>query len=302
MRRGGSGSEHPRSRRASGLGRCSITCHGKAVPFRPTAACRAAPRDRPHRRGTSWSADGTRRDHRSVDLGQADAGVGLRVSARARGRDDASAGEPSQGHPSARHCRGHLARDHLDVHLRAGAVFHPRRPIGWRRCHARFRPLPFRLHGAVRAAYGSGKRGRGGVGIAGRPRPGAGLHHRGGRRLVERPRVRRRAQGHCAASLRRPPRSSGRRPGLRRLPRCPRHDGQGGRGLERSRGRVERGVSARGCGVRRGIGGPRQRLRRSGTAGLGAAGRQHRGGHRRAGGVRRLGTRLHPRRHPCRAL
>ena len=42
------------------------------------------------------------------------------------------------------------------------------------------RALPFRLHGAVRRAYGRGRRGRGGVGLEGRSRPGAGL--RRGRR------------------------------------------------------------------------------------------------------------------------
>ena len=37
------------------------------------------------------------------------------------------------------------------------------------------RALPFRLHGAVRAAYGRRERGRGGLRLQGRSRPGAGL-------------------------------------------------------------------------------------------------------------------------------
>ena len=64
--------------------------------------------------------------------------------------------------PAARHRREHLARHHLDLHLCAGAVRGACRPLRRRRADARFRAFPFRLHGAVRAAYGRGERRRGG--------------------------------------------------------------------------------------------------------------------------------------------
>ena len=69
-------------------------------------------------------------------------------------------------HPAARHRREHLARHHRDLHLCAGAVLGACRPLGRRRRDARQRAVPFRLHGAVRAAYRRRRRGRGGVGIA----------------------------------------------------------------------------------------------------------------------------------------
>ena len=104
----------------------------------------------------------------------------LGVPPGARGRDDAPAGQAAQRHPAARHRREHLARHHFDLHLRAGAVFGACRPVGGRRLDARFRPLPFRLHGALRGAYGRRRRGGGGVDLERRSRPGAGL--RRGRR------------------------------------------------------------------------------------------------------------------------
>ena len=98
----------------------------------------------------------------------------LGVPPGARGRDDAPAGQAAQRHPAARHRREHLARHHFDLHLRAGAVFGACRPVGGRRLDARFRPLSFRLHGAVRGAYGRRRGGGGGVDLERRSRPGAG--------------------------------------------------------------------------------------------------------------------------------
>ena len=119
--------------------------------------------------------------------------------------------EPPHGHPAARHRREHLARHHRDLHLRAGAVLRSRRPVGGRRGDARLRPLSFRLHGAVRSAYGRGERGGGGVRLQGRSRTGPGLRHGRRRRLVERARVRCGAEDHRAAAFRRARRPSGRR-------------------------------------------------------------------------------------------
>ena len=99
----------------------------------------------------------------------------LGVPPGARGRDDAPAGQAAQRHLAARHRREHLARDYFDLHLRAGAVFGACRPVGGRRLDAGFRPLSFRLHGAVRGAYGRRRRGGGGVDLERRSRPGARL-------------------------------------------------------------------------------------------------------------------------------
>ncbi len=99
------------------------------------------------------------------------AGIRLRIPPGARGRHDAPAGRAPSRHPAARHRRKHLAGDHLDLHLCAGAVFRACRPVRRRRADARFRALPFRLHGAVRAAYGRGERRRGGHRVEGRSRP-----------------------------------------------------------------------------------------------------------------------------------
>ena len=46
--------------------------------------------------------------------------------------------------------RGHLAHHHRDLHLCAGELRRPCRCLGRRRGDARFRPLPFRLHRALR--------------------------------------------------------------------------------------------------------------------------------------------------------
>ena len=56
------------------------------------------------------------------------------------------------GAAAARHGGEHLAHHHLDLHLRAGALRGARRHLGRRRADARHGAVPFRLHGAVRAA------------------------------------------------------------------------------------------------------------------------------------------------------
>ena len=149
--------------------------------------------------------------------------------------------ERHQRHPAARHRREHLARHHRDLHLCAGAVLGACRPLGRRRRDARLRALPFRLHGAVRAAYGRGQRGRGGVGIQGRSRPGAGVRAwpapaPGGPRSNSTPR--RRSSRGCRSSS---------APTIRPRCRCswsraPRADAMvtRGRGLERAGRRLER--------------------------------------------------------------
>ena len=106
-----------------------------------------------------------RRDHRPADRGEEAQETRLRLPPGARGRDDAPAGAAPSRHPAARHRRKHLARHHRDLHLCAGAVFGACRSLGGRRADARFRPLPFRLHRAVRRASRRRRRGRGGLGI-----------------------------------------------------------------------------------------------------------------------------------------
>ena len=132
------------------------------------------------------------------------------------------------------------------------------------------RALPFRLHGAVRAAHGRRRRGRGGRGIAAaisawcrRPAPR--------RAVVDGARRRRCAEDHRAAALRRARRPSGRPAGVRDRAAEPRRDGDRRRDLEHPRRRLGSGGVARA----RSIGGSDRRagprLRRRRTARLGAA-------------------------------
>ena len=183
----------------------------KPPPTKPTFSRRSAARDRPHRRGDARAPDRARRDHRPPDRGEEDPGIRLRVPPGARGRHDAPAGRAPSRQPAARHRRKHLAGHHLDLHLCAGALFRACRPVRRRRADARFRALPFRLHRAVRAAYGRGERRRGGHGVERRSRPRPRLRHRRRRPVVDRARIRQRAEDHRAAAVRRTRRSS-RRP------------------------------------------------------------------------------------------
>ena len=104
-------------------------------------------------------------------------------------------------HPAARHRREHLARHHLDLHLRAGAVFGACRHFGRRIRDAGFGAVSFRLHRALCLAFQRAGRGRGGGEIEGRS--GAGLRplpaaRRGGSRW--RPTARRRSSRGCRSS------------------------------------------------------------------------------------------------------
>ena len=89
-----------------------------------------------------------------------------------------------------------------------------RRPVGGRRHDARQRAVSFRLHRAVRAARRRGRRRRSGIGIEGRPRACAGVRHQPRRGVVDRARIRKRAEDHRAAAVHRP------RPTIRRRSTC----------------------------------------------------------------------------------
>ena len=77
-------------------------------------------------------------------------------------------------HPAARHRRKHLARHHLDLHLRSGAVLAACRSVARRIRDAGFRALPFRLHRTLRAAFQCASRCRSGGECERRPRAGLG--------------------------------------------------------------------------------------------------------------------------------
>ena len=155
---------------------------------RSAVAARAAQGDRHHRRAGAPPADGARRHHRSPDPGQADPGSRLGVSPGARSRHDAAAGRAPSRHPAARHRREHLARHHLDLHLRAGAVFGACRRLARRIRDAGFGAVSFRLHRSLCLAFQRACRGRGGRQVEGRSRAGVGdlephavVDHAGGR-------------------------------------------------------------------------------------------------------------------------
>ena len=157
----------------------------KTAPKR-TFARRSAPGDRPDRRGDARAADRARRDHRPPDRRQKNPGIRLGFPPGARSGHDAPARAAPSRQPAARYRREHLAGHHLNIHLRPGAVFGSCRPVGRRCADARFRAIPFRLHGAVRAAHGRGERGPGGDRIEGRSGPRARLRHRRRRPVVDR--------------------------------------------------------------------------------------------------------------------
>ena len=249
--------------------------HGKQAQTRRRTFARRSPQgDRPHRRNHAPAPDGARRHHRPPDRLQEDPGVRLGVPAGARGRRDTPPGAAPQRHPAARHRREHLARHHRDLHPRAGAVHRARRPVRRRRHDARQRAISFRLHGAVRAACWRCRRRRSGVGIQGRPRPGAGLRHHPWRRLVDGAGVRERAEDHRAAAVRRPARPPGAAPRVRGVARRGRRHGHRDRDLERAGGGLEPRGRPRSVGARRDRRGAGFRLRRRGAAGFGAGRRR----------------------------
>ena len=115
----------------------------------PAIAAGTAQGDRRDRRAGPSPADGARRHHRPPDPGEADPGSRLGVSPGARGQHDARAGPAPSRHPAARHHREHLARHHLDLHLRPGAVLGACRRLGRRIRDAGFGALSLRLRRAV---------------------------------------------------------------------------------------------------------------------------------------------------------
>ncbi len=127
-----------------------------------------------------------------------------------------------------------------DLHLCAGAVRGPCRPVGGRRADARFSAFPFRLHRAVRAAYGRRERRRGGDRVERRSRTGPGLRRRRCRTVVGCARIRRRAEDHRPAAIRRTRRPSGGAAGLRGVARRRRRHGDGDRSVEHAGVRLER--------------------------------------------------------------
>ena len=139
---------------------------------------------------------------------------------------------------------------------------------------ARHRALPFRLHGAVRAAYGRGRRGRGGRRIQGRSRPGAGDRDRRAARGGARSKAttRRRSSRACPSSS---------APTIRPRCRCSRsrapHPDAIVPDVEMWSVRVSGWGGSAGARRRRARRGDRRagrRLRRRGAARLGAAGRR----------------------------
>ena len=193
---------HP-SRRGAPLLRCvrGHSLHVQSHRPRPALACRAAQGDRRDRREVHRLLDGARRHHRPADPGEADPGGRLGVPPGARGRHDAAPGRASSRHPAARHRREHLARHHLDLHLRAGAVLGACGRLRRRMRDAGFGAVSFRLRRALCRAFQRAGRGRGGGEIEGRP--GAGLGHFQPHAVVDRARgamARRRSSRGCRSS------------------------------------------------------------------------------------------------------
>ena len=109
------------------------------------------------------------------------------------------------------------------------------------------------------------------IGIERRSRPRSRLRHRRRRPVVDGAGIRRRAENHRPAAVRRARRSPGRHAGVRDLARRRRRHGDRDRGLERARLRLERGVGRQPRRARRRDRGARPRLRRRGLARLGRA-------------------------------
>ena len=110
-------------------------------------------------------------------------------------------------HPAARHRREHLARHHLDVHLRTGAVLGACGYLGRRIRDAGFGAVSFRLRRALCRAFQRAGGCRGGGEIQGRS--GAGLGHLQPHALVDRAGGQRCAEDHRAAAVPRARRSPG---------------------------------------------------------------------------------------------
>ena len=273
--------------------------HVQSAP-RAALARGAAQRDRRHRRAGPPPADGAWRHHRSADFGQADPGGRLGVPPGARGRHDAAAGGAPSRHPAARHRREHLARHHLDLHLRAGAVLGACGSVAGRIRDAGFGAVSFRLHRSLCRAFQRAGGGRSGGQVERRSR--AGVRHLQPHAMVDRARSRRRAENHRAAAVHRARRSSRRIAGVRGVARRRQRHGDRSRDVERAGVGVERGGRARAVAAGRNRRGARYRVRRRGVAGLGRGRRKPRKDQIGADRGRRVGALAGPRRQPRNAL
>ena len=127
----------------------------------------------------------------------------LRLPAGPRGLDDAGPRRAAWRPAAPRHGRGHLAGDHRDLHLCAGALCGPCGHLGRRCADARFGAVPFRLHGALPHPSERRRGDRGGGGLARRSRHLPARPGRLERRLVADAGRPRQPQGHRAAALHR---------------------------------------------------------------------------------------------------
>ena len=193
--------------------------------------------------------------------------VGFGFPPGARGRHDAPPGAASSRHPAARHRREHLARHHLDLHLRPGAVLGACRCFGRRIRDAGFGAVSFRLHRALRVAFQCAGRGRGGRQIQGRS--GAGVGDVQPHAVVDRARGKRRAEDHRAAAVCRARRPSGGTAGFCGVARCRQRHGDRSRDVERARLRLERRNRPRAVAAGRDRRRARHGLRRRGPSGVG---------------------------------
>ena len=148
------------------------------------------------------------------------------------------AGAAPSRHPAARHHREHLARHHLDLHLRPGAVLGACGCLGRRARDAGFGAVSLRLRRALCRPFQRAGRGRSGGEIEGRP--GAGLGDLEPHAVVDRAGSGRRAKDHRAAAVPRTRRSSGGTAGVRDLAGRRRRHGDGSPDVERARLRLER--------------------------------------------------------------
>ena len=139
----------------------------------------------------------------------------------------------------------------------------------------------------LRAAYGRRRRGRRGVRLQGRSRPGARHRRCRRRRLVERARIRRGAQDHRPAALRRARRPPGGAAGVRHLARRRRRHGDRSRASGACASPAGAPSRRRRCRRWRISRRARPRLRRRRPAADAAAGCHAGQGHRRAGQGRR---------------
>ena len=205
-------------------------------------------------------------------------------------------------HPAARHRREHLARHHLDLHLRAGAVFGACRYLasanprcGIRRGFISASPCPTSRISAPQAAVEAVAKSKGDLALV--------LGHLQPHAVVDRAGGRRRPEDHRAAAVHRARRPSGGAAGVRGVARRRQRHGDRGRDVERAGVGLERRDRARAVAAGRNRRRARYRLRRRRAAGVGRPrAQQPRKDQIGPDRGRRLGALLGPRRQPCNAL